>query len=384
MLEALEERTNPATFQYDGTNLTVLFGNTSAALITATETAPDEITIVEGANSTGPFNVTGNLTLNVGNTLTGVVVGVNMGGNTFAGNVNVTTGSSPAGFGSAVLVDNGTISGGLNVTTGSGDDSIGLGTGFSGLAPLTVQGTVNINTNGSSTPPGGDTVIFGAGGFGAHLAGNATVSNANSFTLDATATVGGSLTANSGSKSGNFNFSLLAGSSVAGNAYLTTGNNAATAGTDSVVLNGTITGLALVNQNGGTNDFSFAGTIGTNLTYQGGTGIDSGVIGGTILGNLSVIQGNGTNTLSFNSASTVLGNSISITGGTGADSVQFNGLVAPGARLNANLGNGNDTVQLLLVPQLASAYIDGGYGVNTFIQAPGSGTITYPFTKRNF
>jgi len=363
-------------------NLTATYGNTTATSISVVQTAPNEIHIFDNLNDQGTFLAGGKLTVDVGNTLAGVFISVDLGGFTYSGSVSVKVGNSPPLSGSNVDVENGTIGSDLNITTGTGDDQIGVGL----LTAVNVQGNANINAGASGAS--GDLVFVGSAGLATRVGGNLTVTNANLFTLSGNSgvnpTVGGFLNANSAAEGNGDNWTLDSTSSVLGSVYMTTGS-----GNDSVTLNGNSGGITgstvLVNEGNGTNDFTFgslpAATISGNLTYMGGTGTDTGSLFGTVLGNVAVVQGNGTNALVFGPTSIVMGTSVSITGGTGTDSIDLQGLTAPGARLSAILGAGNDTVRFSAVGVLASAYLDGGYGVNSFFP---TGTFTYPVTKKSF
>lgn len=373
-LEQLEDRWQPALLlQLNASgNLTGIFGTPNGTVILL-QTGDNQFEIMEGANDLGTYSVVGNLRVSLGNSVAPApALVVDLGGFEFGGNMDLTTGNATNGY--DVLVSNGTIDGNLNVTTGNGPDSVIIG----GEGGVTVDGNTSVNTAN-----GADTVLL----TGSTFDGNVTVRGANTFTTDSN--IGGFFTFDSSRESLPTTVDTT-GSDIAGTAVITT-----SAAADVVNLGGNVSGNAIVNLGNGANTLNFGAggdaTVLGNMTVTAGSGNDVFNFGGggsdsigfgsaLIGGNLTIVGGNGFNQATFTNA-TVLGNSLTYVGGNGVDFFTVNGLTAPGARLTAILGNGNDVVTWNALPVLASAYLDGGYGTNTF-NSPNA--INFPIILRNF
>lgn len=371
-LEQLEERWQPAILlQLNSSgNLTSIFGTTTGTVV-LTQVGDNQFDVVENGNDLGTYNVPGNLKVSLGNSVSAApALIVDLGGFEFGGSMDLGVGNATAGY--EVMVANGTIDGNLNVTTGNGPDMVFLGGGEGGA--ITVDGNVSVNTAN-----GADTVSM----LGSTIDGNVTVRSANAFTTDSE--IGGFLTYDS-SRESLPNSVDLTGSDVAGSAIITTG-----AGADTVTMGGNVSGHAIVNLGNGANALNVDGTVLGNMTVTAGSGNDVLDFGGggnatigfgsaLIGGNLTVVGGNGLNQVTFTNT-TVLGNSLTYVGGNGVDLFTVNSLTAPGARLTGIFGNGNDVVTFNTLPVLASAYLDGGFGRNTF-NSPFA--IDFPIVLRNF
>jgi len=364
-VEVLSDRTVPALLlQLDGGgNLTGIFGVPDGD-VDLIFTADDEVNVVEDGNDLGTYAVPGNLSVSLGNVVASTLLNIDFDGSSMSGSLKATLGNSTGGY--DVDVIDGTIAGSLSIKTGNGDDTVDV-------VDMTIGGSVAVDTNN-----GADGIDLD----GVSVEGNVNVADAG---VDV---IGSNI-------EGNLTFILAEGlattvtvdadSSILGNASFTFNR-----GGDTLVLSGTVEGNAVVRMNGGNDDLVFDGTVLGSFTYVGGSRAASlglsddlsinGFIGGSFTANL----GGGDDTASFNGA-TILGSSINIIGGTGDDSavVLAGGLTAPGARFTFFGGNGDDTVDWsAAIPDIASAYLDGGFGTNIFDD--GGGPITFPIVLRNF
>lgn len=385
-LEVLEDRWVPALLlQLDtSSNLTGIFG-VPAGNVTFLVTNPDEINVNENGNDLGTYSVPGNLNVQLGNSLLGPLVLLDLNGNDLSGNVNIAVGNSNPGY--FVFVDGtGTIGGNVSLSKGSGFGQLGIGPDINGVgAVTTVAGNVNMRAGdaaddlllGNTDTTNGTAIIdgsfYGRGGnelgsaFGQYtISGNLTWTSA--AVVPANALFG--------------QFSLTSTSSVAGNVSVTMANN----GTDGVNLRagGTILGNAVFNMANGDNNFLMEGgaTIAGRLTIVGGNGVDNVNIqaGAILLDNVSAVTNGGNDNVILNG--TIAGSSIMVNTGNGNDSVTMTTLSAAGARLTAFLGNGNDSVTLnATTSTLGSAYLDGGLGTDAFSV---TGVIAFPIILRSF
>jgi hypothetical protein len=362
-VEPLENRWVPAvilTLDASG-NLRAILANGSPDL-TLTFTAADEVNVDEGANDLGTYSVPGNLSVTMGNLAGAGTVVVDLEGFSMSGSLSIATGNATGGY--AVDVDDGTIDGSLTVRTGNGDDDVEIGE----LDPVTVGGSVNVDIGAGAL----DNFNFEQ----STINGNLRVVGANTLTFN-DGIVDGSVSVDSRRDAGGVTMADTAGNTIGGNLLVTTG-----AGADDVDVNGVVSGNVVASLGNGDNDFSVntTATILGNLTVTSGTGADDiehvvAVIGG----NMTVNAGNGDDTVRFDGA-TLLGRSVTLLGGNGDDLFEVGALTAPGARLTCLGGNGADTIDFLSVPDVASAYIDGGNGVDAFNV---TGTIAFPIVVRN-
>jgi hypothetical protein len=131
-----------------------------------------------------------------------------------------------------------------------------------------------------------------------------------------------------------------------------------------------------------------------SFSLTGGSGDDLAFFDGVLAGNLTFTMGNGDDLAFFGAdpvagGFTALGTAITLIGGNGDDGMfvlDVSGpVLAVGARLTFLGQNGNDTVDWAgstVLPIFASAYLDGGFGLNDYI--PNANPVDYPITIRNF
>ncbi len=299
------------------------------------------------------------------------------------GNVNILLPSAGA---DSVGIDFGGFSmgGNLNIDVGQGNDTVSIGSLFG--FPGTIPGDVRVS--------GANNQLFGIvenaliGGNltvlshmenvstnyfldGAFIGGNVSILAGNlddniTFGQLAPTIIGGSFQATLGN--GTNNIVVLAGSSVGGNVTAIGGDQ-----NDAVTLDGDIGGNAYLALNNGTNNLILGGSVGSNLTMIAGSGDDNVTFPGAVGGNVYLSLGGAFmagNVVNFDTTATVGGSSFSYFGGSGADSLTFNGS-APLARVYSSLGAGADTFTLGTMSPLAFLYVDFGAGddvlVNNFI-----------------
>jgi hypothetical protein len=368
-LEGLEDRTVPAVslmLNASG-DLTGIFGPPPPGSLTATLVANNMFTIVENAHTFGTFHVGGNLTLNLGNSLTQSLITVDLGNSVFNGNLTINVGAnahSPIGFGIWIKGDNGgAIAGNLTITTGAGNVNMlvsGANTTVVGSSMSVVMG-VGFNTFTMSA---------------ATVQGNARIDNFQTAVLGNSSAVGGFLTMDATQAvlfNANRTVFLQNGFTLGGFIDINTGADAL----DNILFGtGTaVFGVAILNLGNGSNMFTLqsGAAIFGSLTYIGGS--DNDIVnlqaGSTVFGSAAFVMGNsgtGVGQLNFlDLAGTILGRQINIIGGNGTDIVVFEGN-APGANLIASLFAGDDQFTLNLTQgSLLSATIDGGFGHNSFL-----------------
>jgi hypothetical protein len=369
-LEALEDRLTPAlTYVLDAAGNLTVTGTTVNPTLTITEAAGNSVTIMDGASS-NTFAVPGNLNVNVTSLNAVYLVTYNVGG-TVLGNVSL----SARSLGLVDVSVNGTggsIHGNLTLKTGGGDDLVGVNA-FGAGSPLTVAGSLSVDTGA-----GNDFLVLGGIG-DVTVGGNLFAYNVNTLLFGAsTETVGGftHITTDTNTSGGANLVSTSATTTMAGDLFFT-GTNAST---NDVVLNGTVGGRLFASLGNGAADSLVAAAtsvVGGSAFIQGGNGGDSVTLLGSVFGNLSLILGNGGNTVIV--GGTVGGTSISYLGGSGGDTFTY-AASAPAARLTGIFGAGDDTFNLDS-NSLASAYLNGGAGTNTFNP---SVTINFPITLVNF
>jgi hypothetical protein len=376
-VEALESRWVPAlllTLDSAG-NLTTIFGVPDGD-VDLTWTADDEVNVVEDGNDLGTYSVSGDLRADLGNSVAAVTVTADLATFAMSGNLSIRTGNSLGGY--RVILEDGTVSGNVSIKTGAGDDTVRVGI----VDAVTISGSLTID-GGAGTDSGG----FGP--TGSVIEGNVTATGFQDFFSDQPFDIAGNLTVDS-SREG-LDASIRMGVNVAGNAVIRTG-----AGDDLVRFNedSVISGNLIVNTKGGDDDLQLGTGILTpgtttvlgNLVVNSGGGADTLQLGGDgcdVNGNVTMTTGSGDDTVIFEAATTVLGSAITLVMGNGDDTMVNVDLTAPGARLTFLGQNGDDTVDWsAAIPDLASAYLDGGFGANVFDGT--GGVIDFPFTLRNF
>jgi hypothetical protein len=394
-VEHLENRLAPAflgSIIYDGTNLLVS-GLDDQTTFTATVGAGPTVTLADTAGSVGgPFNVTGNLTLQVATSNTGAFTGtLALGGNTLLG--NATLQFSRASTGTATVTEQTTGAGGILGTTrmtvingpAAGANSIvnvSTGAAVNLLGGLTINGnstggdTINVNPAAGSTigpmtvnatgPVGTINKVLNLGS-----AGGATVFGLTANNLDTVNVgTGGTVTIN-GNANVTTRTNTVGGSTVTfgptstvtgtpgfGSVSVKFANNGTSAAHDVATFSGAIFGALSANLGNGFND----------LNANTGTTFINGIV--------SINGNNGTNAVNLSGGS-FAGTAIVFTAGNGNNTLNLSNIIAGNAALTVSVGNGTNSVAFGTTATLRSAVLIGGFGSNTF-----TGTIN--FTLRTF
>ncbi|MBX7103753.1 MAG: hypothetical protein K1X57_06715 [Gemmataceae bacterium] len=428
-LNSLETRLTPAaSISYVGGSLTVT-GDQTANAISLLATANNTFQVSVNAANLGTYAVSGNVTVNGGNSADTVTV--NLGAFSQNGNLTANLGNGNDSF--SLEMAGGSLSGALAVRAGLGDDairvnavgssaigtvagmvtldgnlgsdnvSLGNGSGVSSFQGLVnVTGANNVQWSTSQNDLYGNNVMFSPGSDSLGLSlneGNSGGSNlvtvagsvriigsgsADTIFLRGMA-VGGEMLASLGAGANGFAVSSSAasvtnvngafsyiGGSGAENVDLSSGKF------DSNVNLNTFDGNDSINLN----VFAAPTFINGNLTINTGNGnitYTGGGIGAQIAGNVNITQGNGNSTIPFAANGNVSG-SITVRTGGGSTLLQFLG--AQTYNVNANLGAGNDTIEINNAAGSIFGVLDGGAGVNQFLQT--AGTIASPFYLFNF
>jgi hypothetical protein len=373
-LEPLEDRWCPTVTTAVNNGLLTVAGTPAASTdtILVKETAAGTFEVDDGGAviASGLTGVT-----NVKLALTGAtdVINVDLGGNTLSGNLSAALGTTAT----TLTVSDGTISGKLAVSgQGSADavtvggtgttltvarnSSINLGSQagnsvsvlsgvtfsddlFIAAASVTVNGTVGGNLDVNSIFGGGGCGGGGFGGFGgfarfAWPAGGGSCGSSSSSTSSSTS-VSSSLT-------------LGSTSSVGGNLSFSAGGTS-----DSVDIAGKVTGSARVKLTGTTETATLESTasIGSRADFTFGNGTDMLTLAGTI------------------GASGGTGTVLTVTAGSGANSLSILDSAVVNGSAKVNLGSGANTVSLH-----DTATITG-----TFTLKAGTGTTLHGSTQTN-
>jgi hypothetical protein len=394
--EALEDRYCPSltTVAVDINGNLKVVGTASAPAHTVSmiedPVLPDVFTVHDGATSYGPFTVTGNINLTLGNVPATTQVVLDLNGNAVGvpGNVTMKLGN----FGYDVIVTGGlgapngqeVIHGNVAINSGNGNDTVTVDN-------VTINGNLAVSTGGSFQGGGsaGDTLtvqngsvingnVIGSGLDGFELTANGGISVASS--------VGGSVVL-SDFKSNTVNYAFdgsALGNSVVGGSVIVNSNTGfsmteldISGEIDKSLLATVGKGNSIINVNAGS-------LIEGNVTLITGTSSPSisnvTFFGGTIGGNVSVLQGTGTNQTMIEAGTTILGHSIRYQGGAGNDTFSFNGF-APAAYLYAFVGTGVTEFDFGPTATLARAAIFFGFGTHTanILQQ-----INFPFYEKAF
>lgn len=338
-LLALENRITPAiSLTYAGGSLSIRGDNTSN-FMTLDTTAPGNITVFNNGITYGPYNLTGNLTIQMGNSADSVYFFSPLTNVIVPGRFTLSLGNGDdiAGIAS-------TFNGGISLDAGLGDDFIQLGQIVSGGATNVFNGGAG-NNFFVDFPVGPKTFT---GGLSAQNA-NFFFSNLSQFTNVTISNSTYAVPVNS-----------FISSTVAGNLTYS-GSSAA----DSLSIDGNITGNLTYNAGGGANVFTLfsPAVINGNVSFVAGSGADNvNFFGGATLGaggNVSLYMGDGDNTYDFTGASTING-SFTLTAGNGVDNVGTFGATVTG-NVTMNLGNGANTVDLAgSISGSRVTYIGGG------------------------
>ncbi len=195
-------------------------------------------------------------------------------------------------------------------------------------------------------------------------------------------------------------FSLASDTAIGGNLRYTAGN----CGSNSVQLYGRVEGYAALHLGGPatvSSSLAHYGSVGKSFTVTGGgqwvsvqvVGFDWGGAATnhptwrTVGGDLTVKTGNGTNSLTVMGANSQfngefganpIGGKLTFTGGSGADTVRFDGQSTFKAKLD--LGAGSDTVAFTPLATVGSLDVDFGAGLDTWTPPT---VITFPLKLKN-
>jgi len=343
-VEVLEDRSVPATIQFDGSNLYVsnlLLGG-AASKIQVLQQANNSFEVLDGNCGNGFYDVTGNITILGNNGKDTIIVNVN---NTVGllGNLSINAGSAV----SAITIDGSQtgafIAGNSNINLGNNSTLVTFGgtTGFTNKGSLLVtargNGDNSITIGGAANPTIilGNTQIIGfpvvalGGTKGDVFAGNVNIGdfqdpNASEIELHADTQVLGNFTL----QASNAPTATFVDGNVLGNLTVALGN-----GTNSVTL-----------ANGGQpvrlgNVTITAGNGNTTFTPSGGSPV-------TVLNNVSVNWGNGNNVVGTSAGFTVNGN-MSVVVGNGSLNAATDAFQGQDfGNLSVNAGNGNNQITL--------------------------------------
>ncbi len=441
-LERLEVRDCPSlTVSLISGSLTI--SGTPMGALLVQETAPASLKVTDGAANLGTYHVTGDLRMMLNSHPSTVRFDVN--GNRFGGNVLINVGNGKTN-GNPDQVEvfsglpGGSVGGSVTMQNGSGQETFAIGSpSFPNDGAIAVGGNVSVSarvsggtagntffvTAGSSV--GGDVtsshidnVQIGLGLPGAALTtvgGNVSISDVgsglalNAFdfgnigrSLSVTGTslddifslqqvspgvggqVNGSLSVNLGSSvTFGDDFTLGAGTSVGGNATLST-QGVATSAFPNFDVAGAVNGSLTLNLGDGGNmvNFEASATVAGNMTVNGGNGnndLSTFPFSGTVAGSLSFNLGNGDNSVTITTAP---GGLLSWTSGNGASALTLNPAAATAWDVNVHFGSNDDSFTLAGAGGTLSGLVDGGGHVvaNTFTQ--GAGWTLTNFTLVNF
>lgn len=334
----LEERETPsASLVFSGGSLTIRGDNTPNNL---TLDGAGAVTVKNNAATLGTYNVTGGVTILMGNSADTVALGSTAAVN-IPGSLSVTTGN-----GDDVFTAQGRVGGNVTVASGLGNDSTGL-TAFTAGGP-------SVRFDGG---PGTDTFTTAGA---ATLAGTTLLLNQNATTL-ASGFQASSLVINNVSDTGAAAAALAAGAAVAGS-YTYSGGP----GSDTVTVDGTVNGSLNVVDMSGANSFTAGATAGVNgnLSLNFGSGNDTfNTTAGAFFGSVNANLGEGDNTYGIDNAFTVFGD-FNLRAGNGTNDLTFNGATINGS-LNVTFGSGTDSF----------TFTSGSVGYRTVYRA-GAGTNT--------
>jgi hypothetical protein len=263
----------------------------------------------------------------------------------------------PSAIQGNLIVSNPTMGANSNFNWGVESNNAQLPFGLNSLpTPFPVSSLIGV---APTAVVGGDVIVTGgAGAEAVYILG----------------TVNGRVTAALGAGENRLHLSLVTSvsynASIAGDVtFVSSGNNNLNFG------DALISGAVSLNTGNGSTVFGLGGNFFVNGSFNitAGNAADNIAFGaGSFIGgNLSVNAGSGNNTITL--AGTVSGNNVQIQAAGGNNTVNILSTAnAFGAQLKVYLGGGNDTVNLDSV-SFASAYLDGGFGTDTF-----NPTVTIP------
>jgi hypothetical protein len=430
-LEALEDRTVPATYQLVSGSL---FISNQTGTLTITSTGGTSVQAQDGA---GPkLSFTGVGTVYVTGTNLGQQVTFN-DTTTFNGNFFVNTGNGN----DSVTLAGGKLLGNVTVMGGLGNDFIQINADGN-----TVGGNVTYSDNagndridfsgtvlGSATVTGANTITVAGTGVAAGISGNATFTNlgdgfpVNFKTFNAPAvTFGKDLSVTTGSAADTVTFGAAGGTTVSGNATFNLGEglNSLTVGTNADVFNGnfsysagtgndtvtvnakaafngnfttslgdgnntyntstgfSVAGNATLNAGNGSNGFLGFGNVAGNMNINFGNGNNNFTINRNVSGDVNITLGNGNNGVVFSSGTSSVGGTIHIRTGNGNNDIQLNR--SQTYVLDIQLGNGDDTVESVAENPVFTGLIDGGGRITANVFNQGGATLSPNLVIKNF
>ncbi len=282
----------------------------------------------------------------------------------------------------AITLNGFTLSGNIRVDTGVNDDILTIdgGNGFIGgniytrgvnqttlFDILEIDGTVTVNNLSEnfdtvvtldSTDVTGSLRVFGQRG------GNPQLPVGDDLSLFASNIFDDVYVRFGGSSPGNV---LQDFDSEIGGRFTYLGGN----GDDSVLLDGNIGASVFANLGQGNNEFILGAfntpDVGDSLRIMGGNDSNTVLLTGNVGRNVSIRLGNGTNTVDL--VGSIFGRSFSYFGGSGVDSVTFDGSASL-ARFNVKLGSGDD-VFTANSADLSRLLIDFGSGTDEYFDNAG-------------
>jgi hypothetical protein len=376
-VETLEDRCVPAIFvSLDGNgDLIGVFGNldTEPGSLLLDFNAPDVVEVFENGSSLGEYDVPGDLSITLGNSvLTAPSVTVQFDGFGMSGSLSMVLGNALNGYTINIDdADGGFISGNLNITTGTGPDVVNLANDND------VFGNMTVNLGNNS-----DTLRIENG---SDISGTLKATKVNTLDLNSFGVspvlIEGSVILNAAQEQPFINdYDIGELVTIRGSLSITTGRSFL----DNVDILGVVLGNVTARLGNGSNNITLQSTsvVNGNVYITGGFQDDAVVFtdGGVILGNVSVNLSNGANAFDFQDGFTIAGSFLTYVGGNNVDTVDFSGQ-AGGARLTAYLRSGNDAATLGANLSLASAFIDFGFGFDSLTQFLPA--IVFPTTLRN-
>lgn len=306
--------------------------------------------------SGSPFETGGDVVVDIGGSFGNDTITVDLAGHYMGNNLLLST-----GYGSDTLnlensdpVNVGTIPGSLLANRLNNISTMMPGAGISINGSVVVDSSRD-NTLAPSNFNFTNTII---GGSLAILAGNNSVAVSLTSVPGPSVAVGQSVYLRLGNGSNSFiqdPFSTING----GLTFL------GGSGADTVMLSANIGGSVYLDLQGGANTLmqNLGSIIEGNLTLRTGIGNDTALLYGDINGTAYLYLSGGDNMLDF--SGNLFGRSFSYIGGTGRDTVNFNGN-AERAYAYFNLGAGSDDFTLGMNAALSYLYLDMGFGINNF------------------
>jgi hypothetical protein len=371
-LTNLEDRLAPAVSAVLSGGTLTLRGDHAANSLTLTATAANTLEVSANGKALGNYLVNAGVSIIMGNSSDSVRV--SLGGFTFGGAVTADLGNSDDSF--AVTAAGGGMNGPLTVRGGFGNDAVTVNAGVGAAAGL-FAGRVSVDAG-----VGTDTVSLGNAAAVSQFGGAVSVTAANvvQWSTSQNDVYASDVSFN---QTGDAAPLTLQEGDVGGSNVITVGGAVRLlggAGAETIFLRGmNVAGPVLAALAGGANDFNLSSSAATvteiagGLSYLGGTGAeDLDLRGGVVHGSVSLTTGDGDDVVqlaSFGGSPTVIGGDLTVTTGNG--NVTFGDITAQIAgNVNLNLGNGNSTV----------TFADGGSVGGRISVRGGGGSTTLRLT----